>query len=299
LRPSWWLLDECAQQSECRTDDIAAESIGSNFFWPLVAGLQAHAATASLTPPNPFQAWPRHEPMRSIYRGEGFVAGRQTAFDVRTDGQHLLCDIAKVGRFWVDVANGTTTCAPDRALAPQLRPDFLLGPPMVLTLALRRQFCLHAAVVAANGRAVAIIGPSGAGKSTAARELAARFGWQRLADDVAPIQTTSDGTLVYGNFPQLKVQQNDNWDRSSAELVAVIELKLGAPQLRSAMLTPAEATLKFAASTMAARLFPPAILRAHLAACAALAEQSDALCLNYAHTPQALDVLGAQVAHWL
>lgn len=237
--------------------------------------------------------------MRHIYRGMGLVAGRETTFDARTDGVNILCDIAGVGRFWIDRVNAITRCAPEPALESGLLPDFLLGPPLVLTLALRQQFCLHAAVLAANGRAVAIIGPSGAGKSTAARALAARFGWQRLADDVAPIRHADGRTMVYGNFPQLKVPGTHDWNRGSAELVAVIELKLAPPVFRSTPLTPTEATLKLAAATMAARLFPPALLREHLAACAALAGQADMLCLNYTHTPHALDVLGAQVAQWL
>jgi hypothetical protein len=82
--------------------------------------------------------------------------------------------------------------------------SWLCGPLLILALARRGVFCLHAgAVRTKNGEAVLILGRSGVGKSTLARADPALS----LVDDIAPV-TVMDGQLyLLPHFPQLKLPQ--------------------------------------------------------------------------------------------
>lgn len=72
---------------------------------------------------------------------------------------------------------------------------------------LRGIACLHASVVAVDGRAVALVGSPGAGKSTTAAAFV-RSGQPALADDIAALVDLSDRFLVQPAYPSLALWEN-------------------------------------------------------------------------------------------
>jgi hypothetical protein len=81
--------------------------------------------------------------------------------------------------------------------------SWVCGPLLILALARRGVFCLHAsAVLNAQGGAVLMLGRSGVGKSTLAR--ASR---SPLVDDIAPVAAIDGQLWLLPRFPQLKLAQ--------------------------------------------------------------------------------------------
>jgi hypothetical protein len=85
--------------------------------------------------------------------------------------------------------------------------SLLLRPGLAAVLWRRGITCLHASVVAIDGRAVALVGNATAGKSTVAAAFAAR-GYAVLADDVAALDDQGTRFLVQPAFPSLAIWPN-------------------------------------------------------------------------------------------
>jgi hypothetical protein len=69
-------------------------------------------------------------------------------------------------------------------------------------LRLLGRICIHASVVARNGRAIAFVAPSGIGKSTIAASLIER-GYAGMTDDAAALTREGDQLVVHPGMPQL------------------------------------------------------------------------------------------------
>lgn len=85
----------------------------------------------------------------------------------------------------IDLARGRICVRPVAGIDPAALGD-AIADHVLPRISGERAFCLHAAAVACEGRAYALVGPSGAGKSTLALRLA-RSGAELLGDDCAPI----------------------------------------------------------------------------------------------------------------
>ena len=92
-------------------------------------------------------------------------------------------------------------------LAQPVDEEVFLGPALLLALALRATFTLHASAIAYAGRAVLFAGDSGAGKSTLAAALARiqSRGATRLADDIVPVSIRGGRLVAWSDYPQLKL----------------------------------------------------------------------------------------------
>jgi hypothetical protein len=124
-------------------------------------------------------------------------------------------------------------------------------------------FALHASAVAVDGRLVALPGSSGTGKST----LAAAPGWQRVADDTLPLAWTAGGVQALPRYPQLKLGGLLEGLPPSWPLAAVVRLdRRPGPGgvIRVQRLAPRPATATLLRHTVAAALFDPVLLAAHL-----------------------------------
>lgn len=82
--------------------------------------------------------------------------------------------------------------------------SYLVGPVLGLVLRLRGITCVHAAVLAASGRGLAIVGPKAAGKSTTAAGLA-RQGFAVVSDDIAALAEAGDRFLVHPGYARLRL----------------------------------------------------------------------------------------------
>lgn len=167
----------------------------------------------------------------------------------------------------------------------------LLGPALVLALALQGVFCLHASAVVAGDRLVAFLGESGRGKSTLAAYLARD--WRRLADDMLPLAAGKTApALACLPFPQPLA---DLVEISAAmPLSAAYVLDDGELSLQT--LPPAAATLALARHTVAARLFPPNLLAHHFSFCAQLAAAIPVKSLRYRRCYTALPAVRQAIA---
>jgi hypothetical protein len=69
-------------------------------------------------------------------------------------------------------------------------------------LRLSGRICLHASVVARDGRAMAFVAPTGYGKSTLAAAMIEQ-GYAGMTDDAAALSRHGDGYIVHPGFPQM------------------------------------------------------------------------------------------------
>lgn len=193
----------------------------------------------------------------------------------------------------------------------------VLGPGLLLALALQGSFAFHASAAVLGERAVVFLGDSGAGKSTLAADLDQRWadGWQRLADDVLPVAPAADGGLdAWPEFPQLKLAAEAQYvaGGSRPERVPVAAIYLldaysaftdasaSASDIAAAVtitaVSPRDAMLALVAHTMAGRLFAPDLAVRHFAFCAAAAAAVPLKRLRYPRRLEALDAVAQALA---
>lgn len=187
------------------------------------------ALAKSLTPPAPFNVWlgEAGETRTAFYRdGSDYVVEFPgiASFRLSPDGEDCQ----------VDVGPGTTA-------------DVIAHLDENLVVPLRRnlggRLSFHAAVVAGETGAVALLGPSGAGKST----LAAHFqacGWDLLADDVLKVDLAPDAAVAipHGRGVRLWPESNRYLDLDEDRLspgVVAGKLHLALPQVREGRLLTA------------------------------------------------------------
>lgn len=237
------------------------------------------------------------------------ATGGETVFDglgLIVDGQHrVVCRVSAAGYRLAMDGIGAYRIAPDGGRIaevsadprcdPEMRAMAALGAPLILALALRGIFCLHASVAAFDKKLMAFIGESGQGKSTLAGYLNCEGGpeWRRVIDDTLPIAPpTDDGATALPHFPQLKLPDEMQPSRLVPErmpLRAVYVLENGA-EAAIAPLRRSQAALALAAQTVGGRLFGPELLATHLTFCAELVGRVPVRRLMY---PRSFDALPA------
>ena len=178
--------------------------------------------------------------------------------------------------------------SPDEAFWPQLDREILVGPALVLALALRSVWSLHASAVTCNGQAIAFLGESGQGKSTLAAHLASTM--QLVVDDILPVTLTDSGLTCWPHFPQLKLPLDAQPGPSLPESLPVRHICLLdiSEQISLQPISSSEATQTLLRHTAGTRLFPPGLLAEHLSFCAQAAGKIQVSRLGY---PRNMDAL--------
>jgi hypothetical protein len=195
----------------------------------------------------------------------------------------------------------------DGQASPEDLSQVVLGPALILALALQGVWCLHASAVVFGDTAVIFAGESGWGKSTLARYLGEQAGWRRAADDVLPVVPVGNGLMALPHFPQLKLPsgaQPANGLPQRLPVAAVYVLDRDQKETGEAItilgLNERDAALALIRHTVAARLFGPDLLRQHMAFCAKVAGQVPVRLLRYprqfAWLPELRDRLAADLA---
>ena len=227
---------------------------------------------------------------------------------VGTDAPVLTCTQGEAGYLLKAEAGATlwvtgdgariTQCDVGDASSEAPSAELLFGPALLLALALRGTFALHASAVRRGDRVVAFVGPSGAGKSTLAALLAApEVGCGRVADDILPFALVNGAPRAMPAFPQLKLGAAAQWNGAQPEslsLVAVYRLAqvavddaAGNDAPRVVPLHGADAMAALTAHSVATALFGPELLRRHFDAIAAA---SRVLRIAELRFPRRLDV---------
>lgn len=235
-----------------------------------------------------------------IYAGKGWVGGawRQVRCQQHAESLELQVDAGgATGAFSIAADGGAIST---RHLAPGTTQEeaemTLLGPCLLLSLALRGIFSLHASAVDTGAGAAVFVGPSGVGKSTLAASLGRNLGWPRAADDIFPLH---ESAVARPHFPQLKLGQEEQWPKDAAESLPIAAIyflrhdptRTSPRPLLTAMprLSIIQGLLKH---TVAARLFPADLVPRHLEHCIRLASMFPVQALTFAHVAGSLDALG-------
>lgn len=207
-------------------------------------------------------------------RVSGELAGRSSTISVWQDECGVLLNIPAAGHFWI-AADGAAiiqvTMSPgvDRVFHSQS----LLGPPLVLALALQGTWCLHASAVLYENKVIAFLGVSGTGKSTLAEYLMGQSGVCRLSDDILPIQWKNGALIALPHFPQLKLSadQQPGLELPARFPLAAIYLLDEQPQISIQVLSQGATALNLVRQTLAARLFSRYLLGEHFDFCGQIA----------------------------
>ncbi len=236
-------------------------------------------------------------PGEVLFAGDAWVGGRLRATECRDHSRGYW--LRAGGGTPCVVANGGLDLVTwqERSADADATEATLTGPALILALAVRGTFCLHASAVDEKALgAVAFVGPSGQGKSTMAALLAAD-GWRPIADDTLPVSTRGAAASVWPHFPQPAGPPGlaDLPERVPLWALYVLEPVGGEARCSSESLCAKDAALVLAGHTVAARLFKPDLLAQHLDFCVTLAERVGVRRLIY---PRRLDV-APQVAQVL
>lgn len=233
-------------------------------------------------------------PGQFVCRSAGWIVDASRQVAVWRHPQGLRLQVAGIGEFAV-TADGTAVLRLEREIMAATLAEAVLGPPLLLSLALHGIWCLHAGAVKAGDHAVALVGESGNGKSTLAAYLddAGEGGWQRLADDALPIVLEPEGLMALPHYPQLKLSDASQYPvhapaRVPLAAVYVIAPPGSADPVSLHRLERRQAMQALIRHTVAARLFDKPLLAAHLDFCAAAAARIPVWRLTYPHRQECL-----------
>lgn len=269
--------------TECRLSGLEPFQVCAN------AG---HAQPSGL---DSFVGWDNSGDSRTV---AGLVGGENRTIRFCSSPWGYLLDIEGIGNFWIAADGSSAVWRTNSAvgMSETLLAEALLGPVIVLALALQNVFCLHASAVAVHDTAVAFIAESGSGKSTLAAFLGADRSndWLRMADDALPAEITPSTAGVLPHFPQLKLPPDAQWPLQKPGRVALkavyclepVKLPSSRPDIQP--LSRQAATLALIQQTHAARLFDARLLQAHLDFCTQLTARSPVKRLLYPHDYAAL-----------
>lgn len=237
-----------------------------------------------------------HSPGRLglLARTEGWVGGRQRLIEVCSANAGVLLRVDGAGEFFVD-SKGETIGRTHSGKAPsQLECEIILGPALVLALALRSTWSLHASAAMFMGRVIVFLGESGRGKSTLAWYLSQCAGWQLVADDILPVRMETSGVEVWPHFPQLKLPAEAQPSlglpgKLPVGKVCILTPTEGEPELKPLRtMQGVQALLRHTAGT---RLFGPELLSAHLDFCTQAAGKLEVYRLSYPHRRSSLPLV--------
>lgn len=225
----------------------------------------------------------------------GWLAGLDRRVECRYNPTGAWLVVPDLTGFDLDRQKGVIGSLPEFTHAganPDLIEEVLLGPALLLQLAWRSVFALHAGALEVNGSVVAFCAESGVGKSTLARACAG----QAVADDILPLRLDPQ-PVALPCFSQLK------WPASRQyALEAPVSLPLKAICILDPMpdyvsvsntvevlpLASPESALSLVRHTVASRLFSPELLLGHLHFCRDLAAAVPVHRLRY---PKRMDIL--------
>ncbi len=173
--------------------------------------------------------------------------------------------------------------------------SILLGPALILALALRGIWSLHASAVRFGEQTIVFLGESGQGKSTLAAYLSAS-GWQRVADDILPVSCAADNILAWTHFPQLKLAPEEQPVLNLPDSLPLNKICLltsaapdSAPRLEK--LSAGDVVKALLSHTAGTQIFDSGLLAQHLQFAAQVARKIPAYRLIHPHRRDALPLV--------
>ena len=236
-----------------------------------------------------------------IARTEGWVAGAHRMVETWSAMPGFLIRIEGVSDFTIRQDGKEIQCASQVRAGEELNEterQILLGPVVVLALALQRTWSLHASAAICNDNLILFLGESGQGKSTLAAYLANEAGWRLAADDILPVSLDAESLAAWPRFPQLKLPMRSQPGPGLPEQLSVSQVCILSdadvdemPALQR--LSSTQAVKALLGHTAGTRMFPPELLANHLAFCSQSANRVPVYRLAYPHRLEALPVVKA------
>jgi hypothetical protein len=223
----------------------------------------------------------------------GWVGGAQRLVEVVETSRGILMKVEGGGEFFITPGGETIGKLDPPQELSQLDRQIIAGPALVLALALRRVWSLHASAALFKNILFVFLGESGQGKSTLVAYLSQSEAWRLVADDILPVTADSAGEWAWPHFPQLKLSPASQPGVRMPEKLPLGKICLLTPAGKDdipavQLLPPGEAVKVLLAHTAGARLFDPGLLAKHLEFCGRIASQVPVHQLNYPHGRQML-----------
>jgi len=221
-----------------------------------------------------------------LIQATGWIGDGFSTVSVWRDVDGFILEIPNAGDYWIATdGKEVNQVWLDSQAEQAFLSEALLGPPLVLALALQGVWCLHACAALYKMNLIAFLGESGAGKSTLATFIDSQPGFSRLVDDILPITWEAQTVQACPHFPQLKLPAYQQPVVNSPEYVPVAAMYLLSeqPGISIQSLRPSQAILALVQQTVAARLFDRELLEYHLVFCSQAATQIPIRRLAYPH----------------
>ncbi|HMB22231.1 MAG: hypothetical protein ACM33V_07755 [Chloroflexota bacterium] len=231
-----------------------------------------------------------------ISRTEGWVGNRQRSLEMYKLNAGVLLMVDGCDEYLISDSQAAANLhglLPDWSESDR---QVILGPALVLALALCGTWCLHASAVTYRDKTVAFVGESGQGKSTLAAYLSSSPNWRLVADDILPVEIGARGMGALSHFPQLKLSPAAQPGRSLPELLPLHSIcaltPAGEDKTAELELLPPNLAIQVLLShTAGTRMFSAEMLGSHLSFCSQAARQIPVYRLPYPHREDVLPVI--------
>ena len=168
-------------------------------------------------------------------------------------------------------------------------PILLLGPALILNLALNKVFCLHASSFKINSTLFVLMAKSGTGKSTIARYMDTKDNGIRVTDDILPLKWQERKLVPLPLFPQLKIQHNKQFTGTlEFNKIKLLFTQKAKGQTKLVPIEAIESLKRIVSHTVASKLFSDSELSKHLDFCFNACHAVESFSVDYSHTTNSL-----------
>ncbi len=239
---------------------------------------------------------PGNEYPKLISRTEGWVGNAQRSVEVYDTSQGILLKVAGSRDLFIAPHGESISKQNPREEFNQLDREVILGPALVLALALREVWSLHASAAMYKENVIVFLGESGQGKSTLAAYLSQNTNWQLVADDILPINLNASGASIFPHFPQLKLPTNaqpgiDLPENLPLKYICVLTHAEPGEMPDLQKISTAQTVQSLLSHTAGTRMFNPALLAKHLEFSTQAAKQIPAYQLIHPHRRDTLPLI--------
>lgn len=237
------------------------------------------------------------KPLKNIQATAFLDINNNTYHDIAHIGEkeyHLNVDIMSDGSYQLQSDDEKYSVNKNtlNVLQTDIDKEILLGPVLILNLALNNVFCLHSSAFILNDKVFIFMGDSGTGKSTVANYMNDQDNCLRLSDDILPLKISNNSLMLLPHFPQLKLPRNQQYQ--GKDIVKETILLFAKKSKSKTDIEPIDrfsANKKLIQHSVATKLFARKELKNHMSFCHETCSLTRSFQLNYQHSPNSLEKL--------